>query len=207
MKRRPNPTQLRKIKTHSNTSLRRSDALDHNPSIEMASIDTLKPSPRTHSKKQIRQLANSMEQFGFTAPIIVDENNVILAGHGRFAAAKLLRLQRVPVVPLTGLSEVERRAYLLADNKLADQAGWDRSALAVELTELAPLLIEAGLDIDLTGFEPAEIDLLMGTMSIGKTTRPTRAGRSQKQSSVDRAIYGCSTSIACSAAILARPPT
>jgi DNA modification methylase len=85
-----------------------------------------------------------------------------LAGHGRWEAAKLLGLQFVPVVVLHDLNDAERRAYMLADNKLADMAGWDRAALAVELSELAPLLADAGLDIEITGFQPAEVDVLLG---------------------------------------------
>ena len=119
---------------------------------------------RTHPKKQIRALARSIQQFGFTAPIVVDEDSRILAGHGRWLAAKELKLSVVPVVLVCRLSEVERRAYLLADNKLAETAGWDRATLAVELNQLAPLLLEAGLDIALTGFEPFEIDTLMGDL-------------------------------------------
>jgi DNA modification methylase len=119
---------------------------------------------RAHSKKQIGQIARSIRQFGFTVPIIVDENNVILAGHGRWLAAQHLGLPLVPVVVLSGLSDAERRAYLLADNKLVEKAGWRRGALALELKELAPLLADAGLDIELTGFEPAEIDALLGDL-------------------------------------------
>src|SRR5512133_1072147 len=132
--------------------------------IRQAALGTLRAHPanaHVHSKKQIVQIGRSIRQFGFTVPIIIDENNVILAGHGRWLAAKHLGLQRVPVVVLSGLSDAERRAYLLADNKLVEKAGWDRSALALELKELAPLLADAGLDIHLTGFEPAEIDALM----------------------------------------------
>ena len=135
--------------------------------IKQAAVGTLRAHPantRTHSKKQIAQIARSIRQFGFTAPIIIDENNVILAGHGRWLAARQLELSNVPVVVLSGLGDAERRAYLLADNKLVENAGWDRGALAVELTELAPLLADAGLDIELTGFGPAEIDALMGDL-------------------------------------------
>ena len=135
--------------------------------IKQAAVGTLRAHPantRTHSKKQIAQIARSIRQFGFTAPIIIDENNVILAGHGRWLAARQLELSNVPVVVLSGLADAERRAYLLADNKLVENAGWDRGALAVELTELAPLLADAGLDIELTGFGPAEIDALMGDL-------------------------------------------
>ncbi|MGA8155879.1 MAG: ParB/Srx family N-terminal domain-containing protein [Rhodoplanes sp.] len=132
-----------------------------------AAVGQLRAHPanvHAHSKKQLGQIARSIRRFGFTAPIIVDENNVILAGHGRWLAAQHVGLERVPTVILSGLSEAERRAYLLADNKLVENAGWDRAGLAVELKELAPLLASAGLDISLTGFQPAEIDTLMGDL-------------------------------------------
>jgi DNA modification methylase len=123
--------------------------------IEEVSTRTLRAHPsnsRTHPHKQIRQLARSIEQFGFTT------------GHGRWLAAQQLGLPSVPVVVLSGLSDAQKRAYLLADNKLAEKAGWDKATLAVELSSLAPLLEEAGLDIELTGFEPAEIDTLMADL-------------------------------------------
>jgi DNA modification methylase len=132
--------------------------------IRQAAVGMLRAHPanaHAHSKKQIAKIARSIRQFGFTAPIIVDENNVILAGHGRWLAAQHLGLDLVPVVVLSGLSDTERRAYLLADNKLVEDAGWDRAALALELKELAPLLADAGLDIHLTGFEGVEIDQLL----------------------------------------------
>lgn len=135
--------------------------------IALVSPNKLKPHPknaRTHSKKQIRQIADSIERFGFTNPILIDENNAVLAGHGRLAAAKLLGLPEVPTVVVAGLSDAHKRAYVLADNKLAEKAGWDKGALAVELNELAPILAEAGLDISLTGFEPPEIDGLLGDL-------------------------------------------
>jgi DNA modification methylase len=135
--------------------------------IREAAVGTLRPHPanaHAHSKKQIGQIARSIGQFGFIVPIVVDENNVILAGHGRWLAAKQLGLQLVPVMVLSGLTDAERRAYVLADNKLVENAGWDRSALALELKELGPLLAHAGLDIELTGFEPAEIDAVLGDL-------------------------------------------
>ena len=133
--------------------------------IVYAPIGSLRANPknvRTHSKRQIRQIADSIIQFGFLAPIVVDEGNCILAGHGRWLAAKQLDLKTVPVVMASGLTEAQRRAYALADNKLAEKAGWDFPALAVELSALSPLLGEAGLNIELTGFDPAEIDTLVG---------------------------------------------
>ena len=124
----------------------------------------LKPNSRnarTHSKKQIRQIADSVLAFGFVVPIVVDENNTILLGHGRLAAAVDLDLNQVPVIVLGGLSEAKKRALILADNKITDNAGWDRERLAIELPELAELLIDEELDISITGFEPVEIDQIV----------------------------------------------
>lgn len=113
---------------------------------------------RTHSHRQIRQIADSIEAFGFNNPVLIDEEGVIIAGHGRVAAAKLLGLDEVPTVCLSHMSEAEKRAYVIADNKLAEKAGWDREILAIEFETLYELAPE--LDLTLTGFEIAEIDLL-----------------------------------------------
>ena len=113
--------------------------------------------PGLHSQKQIRQIAKSIERFGFCNPVLTDDNNQIVAGHGRVAAAKLLGLEAVPVVRLSHLSESEKRAYILADNKLAERAGWDRDLLAIELQGLTDLNFE----IDLTGFEAADVDFIL----------------------------------------------
>ena len=129
--------------------------------IKWVSPHGLKPNPRnarTHSKKQIRQIADSIVAFGFVVPLVAEENGMILLGHGRLAAAILLGLSKVPVIVLEGLSEAKKRALLLADNKITENAGWDRKRLYIELPELAELLIEEGLDISITGFEPVEID-------------------------------------------------
>ena len=115
--------------------------------IQLVSLQALKPNPRnthTHSKRQIRQIADSVTAFGFTVPLLIDEQAMIIAGHGRFEAAKLLGLSEVPALVLEGLSEAKKRALLLADNKIAQNAGWDRERLAIELPELAELLIERG---------------------------------------------------------------
>jgi hypothetical protein len=128
---------------------------------QLIAIDALKPNARnarTHSKKQIRQIADSIVAFGFVNPILVDESGVIVAGHGRHAAARLLALKQVPVIELRGLSEAKRRALAIADNKIAENAGWDRELLALELPELAEILLEDGPDISITGFAPVEID-------------------------------------------------
>ncbi|WP_439401357.1 site-specific DNA-methyltransferase [Bradyrhizobium sp. DASA03068] len=116
---------------------------------------------RTHSKKQIKQVANSILRFGFTYPILADANRRIICGHARWEAAKQLGLKEVPVLVMGGLSDAEKRALALADNKIPANAGWDRKLLAEELGELASLLPECNLSLDITGFAPAEIDGLM----------------------------------------------
>jgi DNA modification methylase len=128
--------------------------------IEYTPVRELRPHPnnaRTHSKKQLRQIANSIEKFGFCNPVLVDDAKQIIAGHGRVEAAKLLGIDAVPTCQLSHLSDPDKRAYVLADNKLAEKAGWDRELLAIELQGL----IELDVDIELTGFEMAEIDLIL----------------------------------------------
>jgi DNA modification methylase len=122
----------------------------------------LKPNPRnsrTHSKRQVRQIADSIKAFGFNNPVLLDEANTIIAGHGRVSAAKLLGLTEVPTIRLGDLSPDQVRAYLIADNRLAEKAGWDKSILAIEIQHL--LSIETEFDITATGFEIPEIDLLL----------------------------------------------
>jgi DNA modification methylase len=132
--------------------------------LSLVELAYIKPHPRnarTHSKKQVRQIAASIQAVGFAAPVLLDEDGVLLAGHGRLEAAKLLRLKAIPAIVVDGLSNARKRALLLADNRIAQSAGWDRERLANELIILPDLLIEDGLDITLTGFEPAEIDALL----------------------------------------------
>src|SRR5882757_6715985 len=116
---------------------------------------------RTHSKKQVNQIANSMVAFGWTHPILIDEHGNIIAGVGRYLAAQQLGLKKVPVIVMSGLSDAEKRALALADNKIAANSGWDRKVVAAELGELATLLPECNLDLEITGFEPAEVDALV----------------------------------------------
>ncbi|MGE3747002.1 MAG: site-specific DNA-methyltransferase [Sphingomonadaceae bacterium] len=123
-------------------------------------VGSLKPyarNARTHSKKQIKQIAASIEQFGFTNPVLVSDSGDIIAGHGRVEAARLLGMKSVPTIALSHLSETERRAYVLADNKLALNAGWDREILGIELQGL----IDLGFDMSVTGFSLAEIDFAL----------------------------------------------
>src|SRR5712672_3673907 len=119
--------------------------------IKYVSPDDLRPyagNARTHSKKQIRQIADSIQRFGFTNPVLVSDDDEIMAGHGRVMAAKELGLASVPTLKLSHLSAAERRAYVLADNKLALNAGWDNEILATELQAL----IDIDFDLSLTGF-------------------------------------------------------
>ena len=96
-----------------------------------------KSNPRTHSKAQLKQIANSIRTFGFTNPVLVDENNRLIAGHGRIEAAIQLGIARVPTVCLAGMTEAQIRAYVIADNRLAENAGWDAEVLAIELQDLS----------------------------------------------------------------------
>lgn len=125
-------------------------------------VDDLKPyagNARTHSAKQITQIAASIRQFGFTNPVLVDGASGIVAGHGRVAAARQLGMTEVPVIELAHLSEAERRAYVIADNRLAELAGWDRDILAIELQALSEMDLD--FDLEITGYETAELDLLL----------------------------------------------
>ncbi|QFT96059.1 DNA adenine methyltransferase YhdJ [Roseovarius sp. THAF8] len=112
---------------------------------------------RTHSDAQIALIAGSIREFGFNNPVLVDGANGIIAGHGRLEAARRLRLKEVPVIELAHLSEAQKRAYILADNRLAERAGWDRELLALELGDLS----ELGVDLSDLGFEGAELDALL----------------------------------------------
>ena len=114
----------------------------HNLVIKYRAPDELEPderNARTHSKKQIRQIAGSIERFGFTNPVLIDAGSRIIAGHGRVEAAKLLGMEKVPTIRFEDLTEAEIRAYVIADNKLAENAGWDRELLAIELHGLIDL--------------------------------------------------------------------
>jgi len=109
---------------------------------------------RTHSEEQVAQIAASIKEFGWTNPVLIDEENGIIAGHGRLAAARKLGHTEIPVIELTGLSEAQKRAYVIADNKLALNAGWDAEMLVNELRDLE------GIDLTLTGFTIDEINAL-----------------------------------------------
>ena len=137
--------------------------------IEHLPIAALRPyarNARTHSPKQIAQIAASISEFGFNNPVLIDHAGEIIAGHGRVEAAKKLDLEVVPCVRLEHLSEAQKRAYILADNRLAEKAGWDHDILAIELQHLAD--IDLDFEVTITGFEMAEVDLLLGPNDAAK---------------------------------------
>ncbi len=128
--------------------------------LEHLPIDGLIPyarNSRTHSPEQVAQIAASIREFGFTNPILIDADGGIIAGHGRVLAARQLGLATLPCLRLGHLSEAQKRAYIIADNRLALDAGWDEELLALELAELS----EAGYDLALTGFDESEIEALL----------------------------------------------
>src|ERR1700676_4239733 len=130
--------------------------------VTYRAVGDLIPDPRnarTHPKRQIDQLKASIEAFGFTNPILVDPEGTIIAGHGRLQAARAIGLTEVPTITLSGLSEIQKRALRIADNKIALNAGWDLEILQLELSELASIDID--IDPTLTGFSTGEIDVIL----------------------------------------------
>jgi DNA modification methylase len=128
--------------------------------IELIKAEELIPyarNSRTHNDDQVIQIASSIREFGFTNPILISESNDIIAGHGRLLAAQKLGIDKVPCIRLSHLTESQRKAYVIADNKLALNAGWDEELLALELAELK----DGGYDLGLTGFSQSEIDVLL----------------------------------------------
>ena len=134
--------------------------MTQNRKLEWRSVSTLIPyarNSRTHSDEQIAQIAASIKEFGWTNPILVDGDNGIIAGHGRLSAARKLGHEEVPVIELKDLTETQRKAYIIADNRLALNAGWDNEMLTIELNDL----LADGFALELLGFDPKEIDALL----------------------------------------------
>ena len=130
--------------------------------LAQVDLDLLRPwkrNARTHSRKQVRQIADSITQFGFTNPVLIDRDHAILAGHGRVEAARSLGMKTVPCLRLDHMTAAQKRAYVIADNKLALNAGWDEELLGQELQDL--LALDTGFDIGVTGFSIPEIDSLI----------------------------------------------
>ena len=113
---------------------------------------------RTHDEKQIKQIAASIKEFGFNNPILIDEKGEIIAGHGRLLASELLKLEEVPCIELKHLTKAQKKAYVIADNKLALNAGWNEELLKIELESLQ----ELDFDLELLGFDENELEKLLG---------------------------------------------
>jgi hypothetical protein len=149
---------------------RKLPSVTRRPSIAYSPLEALVPdpkNPRTHVRAQICAIARSIKTFGFNAPILVDGRNQIVAGHGRYEAAKILGLVDVPVVRLEHLTEAQARAYMLADNKLTDQSFWDERKVAIVLKELSDIALD--FEIEATGFEAPEIDLRIQSLEPSET--------------------------------------
>ena len=136
-------------------------------SREISSLKPFARNARTHSAKQVHQIAASIREFGFTNPVLIDQADTIIAGHGRVAAARILGIDKVPTILIEHLKDAQKRAYVIADNKLAENAGWDPEVLAIEFQHLSTIELE--FDLEITGFETAEIDLLVD----GKKAQPS----------------------------------
>ena len=158
--------------------------LPGNRQISLKSPHDLKPNPknpRTHTKRKIQDLAEAIRTVGFVTPIVVDQTGMILAGHARWEAAKLLGLSNIPTICAGDMRQEHLDLFVLADNKFAERAGWDRAKLTVYLEDLQIKLEPLDLDLSLTGFEAAEIDL--PSRRYGR--REDRAGR---HSAADRGL-------------------
>jgi DNA modification methylase len=134
----------------------------HPLAVTYRATESLKPDPRnarTHSKRQVEQIVASIKQFGFTNPILIDPDGVLIAGHGRLLAAKSIGMVEVPTIELVGLTDAQKRALRIADNKIALGAGWDLDLLKVELAELSSLDLD--MDLSMTGFSTGELDVLL----------------------------------------------
>jgi ParB-like chromosome segregation protein Spo0J len=167
--------------------------------IETWPLERLRPyerNPCTHSEQQIAKIAASIQEYGFTNPILVDAEQGIVAGHGRLAAARLLDLAEVPVIELTHLTPDQVRAYRLADNRLAREAGQDAELLALELKELDL----AGYNLALTGFDEPELEELLRRGALG-VSPPAEGGPEAPRLSGERAVFRVSCPVGQASAL------
>src|SRR4051812_19063626 len=155
--------------------------------IEYLALSDLKPDPRNarlHSQKQVHQIAASIREFGFNIPVLADMSNVIIAGHGRVQAARNLGMETVPVLRIEHLTDAQKRAFALADNKIALNADWDPEMLQLDLKELSAL--DLNFDLEITGFETAQIDLLIDGPSALAKADPSDAIPERQTEAVSR---------------------
>ena len=158
--------------------------MESKSSIQMLSVSELKPyakNARTHSKAQVEQIAASIREFGWTNPVLIKDDLTIIAGHGRVMAAKSMGQTEVPCIRLSHLTETQVRAYVIADNKLALNAGWDDELLGLELADLR----EVNFNLDLLGFDAAAIEAALNPPD------PTPAESSSGEIDVDGMVMRC----------------
>jgi hypothetical protein len=145
--------------------------------VEYCSLDSLRLSPlnpRLHNKKQVRQIARSIETFGFNVPVLIDGRGQVIAGHGRVLAAQLLGMIQVPTIRLEHLTEVQLRAFTIADNRLTENSVWDERLLVEQLKSLS--VMELDFRVDVTGFEMGEIEMMIeGPAPIGRDKNDAKA--------------------------------
>jgi ParB-like chromosome segregation protein Spo0J len=176
-------------------------ASEFSANIERWPLDRLIPharNARTHSEEQVAQIAGSIAEFGFVNPVLVGDDGVMVAGHGRVLAARKLGLSEVPVIVLSHLTPTQRRALMIADNRIAENAGWDDAMLGAELAALR----DEDVDLALLGFDETDIDrLLAGTLD-----RPTIWTRCRSLRSIQSAVRAISGSAASTACCAVTPP-
>lgn len=156
-------------------------------SIDIESVDALIPyagNSRTHSDEQVAQIAASIKEFGWVNPILIDEDNVIIAGHGRLLAARKLKLEGVPVIRIGHLSKAQQRALVIADNKLALNAGWDYDVLSSQIAEL----LEGEFDLTLLGFSQVELEALEDDLDLSILDALNNEDLSEHEGAVKKAI-------------------
>lgn len=159
--------------------------------VIMRNSDELKENllnSRIHSEKQINQISRSITKLGFNNPILIDANNTVIAGHGRLAAAKSLKMRKVPTICLEHLSPDEVRAYIIADNKLAENAGWDEDILKIELEYLMSIESDLEFDATITGFEIPEIDIIVNPEVIDNNLESDPADELPNEDNVQKRV-------------------
>ena len=133
--------------------------------LKIGDIHVYEKNAKTHSERQVQQIIASINQFGFNNPILIDENNEIIAGHGRFMAAQAMQLETVPTIKLSHLNDTQKRAYRLADNKIAENGGWNMELLSLEIKDIEKICGD-DLDIHIIGFNDAELDSIINITDV-----------------------------------------
>jgi ParB-like chromosome segregation protein Spo0J len=150
--------------------------------MKLADLVPNENNPRIHSQKQIEKLAEAMLEFGFLIPVLIDEKNIIISGHGRVLAAELAGIKKIPTVEVSNLTDAQKKAFTIADNKLSEGSEWDYGILKEDFL----FLNDIGLDLKLTGFEENEFNTLMGNFDFNPNMEPTTGGKTVTDDDVNR---------------------